>query len=149
MASIPEEIKEVLETNPTTSALLEGGVYTRPLTRENTPQAFSGVHYLVAASVYDGDEYPNFRGDYIPTAFDQVPEIRFIAPAHDQGKKALRDLVHHCKFLFEGYVQTSDYGPKFFYTWAGTTQILDSEEFLGAVTCTVRFQVTGVSIVFH
>lgn len=149
MSSIPDEIKSVLDTNPDTVALLTGGAHVKPLSREHTPDAFDGVYYRVAAAIYDGDEFPNFRGDYIPTAFDAVPEIRLIAPATNQGKQALRDLTHMCKLLFEGYVQTSDYGPKLFYTWAGTTRIVDSEEFIGAVTCTIRFQVTGVSVVFY
>jgi hypothetical protein len=149
MASIPEEIVDVLTTNPTTNALLTGGVYDRPISRKSTPQIFDGTYYRVGAAVYDGEEFPNFRGDYIPTAFDSIPSIRFIAPANSTGKQAIRDLVRWAKMLFEGYVQTSDYGPKFFYTWAGTTMIVDSEEFMGAVTCTLRLQVTGVAVVFQ
>lgn len=144
MASIPDEIINVLTTVPAANALLTGGAYQRPLDREGTPGAFAGVYYRVAAYVVDGDEYEHFRSDYIPTAYYSVPEIRMLAPAHDQGKQALRDLVYQIKLLFYDYVMVSDYGPRLFFRWAETTRIIDSEEHIGACTCTVRLQVTGV-----
>jgi hypothetical protein len=132
------------------TGILKGGVWTRPLKREGaaaTPEAFydaaQGKMNRPAAVVVDGGMAVHRQIEAIPHAYVSLPRIVLYAPAGQGGKNAMNtafsriyDLLHNYRFLTEENTYAS-------LVFADRTTLLDSEEFIGALSSIMRFQVTS------
>lgn len=132
------------------TGILTGGIWDRPLKREgasHTPEAFYqseiGKMNRPAGVILDGGMSPHRQVEAIPHAYWSFPRVILYAPASRNGKIAIESAFGRIyDLLHEWWVQTDElsYADVRF---ADRTGIIDNEEFIGAVSATVRFQVTS------
>lgn len=132
------------------SGILKGGVWNRPLKREgasHTPEAFYQSEFgklnRPAAVVVDGGIVPHRQVESIAHAYWSFPRIVLYAPATASGKQALHDAFSRIYDLLHEWRVTTDESTIATFMFADRTTLLDSEEFIGAVSTVVRFQVTA------
>lgn len=132
------------------SGILKGGVWNRPLKREGaaaTPEAFfqsiNGKGIRPAAVVVDGGMTPHRQREAIAHAYNSFPRVFLYAHAGAGGKSAIESAVSRIYDLLHDYRFVTDEGPYASLLFADRTPVLDSEEFIGAKSTVMRFQVTS------
>jgi hypothetical protein len=133
------------------TGILRGGIWDRPLKREGaarTPEAFYVTEFgklnRTAGVVLDGGRNPHRQVESIPHASWSFPRVVLYAQATAGGKAAIEqafsriyDLLHHWRTPIPETPNTT-----VVFEFADSTPVLDSEEFIGAVSTVVRYQAT-------
>jgi hypothetical protein len=139
------------------SGLLTGGLWNRPLKRANpneaipspgsTPAAFGDASEVgrirYAASLVDHGDFPHIQELDIPTAFRMNIAIHIYAQAHESGKAQIRLIEERLFDLLHGYRFVTDNGPYARVFFTSRFGIVDSEEFVGAVTDYCRYDIVS------
>lgn len=132
------------------TGILKGGVWDRPIKREGpaaTTEAFyqsiNGANLRPCAVVLDGGQTPHFQEESIPHAYNSMPLITLFATASRSGKTALDSAASRIYVLLHNWSFVTNEGPVAFVRFADRTGVRDSEEFIGGISCAIRYQVTS------
>lgn len=91
-------VKNRLVADATLMALLPGGFYTRPITRESTPAAFDADLRLMNSG-YVSDSGEGIFNISKPNSFSSSATVYFLANADEERKDLMRQAKRRAKLL--------------------------------------------------
>lgn len=156
MASIPHLMRDRIQGDATLMALLTGGVYIKPLTRNSTPAAFrkvgqdpanpARIWYNPAMSIRDPFYTRHPLTDFRATAYSAIQDNHIYCESNDTDKEKIRQVIGRLVRIFDDWYEDTDYGTRVFFKFYGADPIGDAEEFEGASKTVVRFTLTGAFV---
>jgi hypothetical protein len=134
------------------TGIAKGGIYTRPLkmpdptdNRGSTPTAFNASSGVIRPSIVVRVEsmVHHFQFTQMPTAINVNVVVWMYAASHDNGKIAIEDMRARLDFLLDGYIFTTDQGPKGFVDWDFNFGVKENhQEFEGSLLDFTRYSIT-------
>jgi len=142
MGPVALAIHTVLAGSETLTDILTGGIYTKTLDRDDTPDAFdSNGRALPAASVRDLGEDTDPTGK--DTAFGGFPQVWFQADATDAGRAAIESAWEIARALIPRQVAGPN-GTGAEVKVIGRVAVDDQVSIPGVVVGMMRLQVAGL-----
>lgn len=155
-ASLSQTIKDKVEADAGIMAILTGGVWTRPIvrdqspdpndpTRGSTPDAFETIQpYRIkpCLSIAEGTQDKNSSG--VPGAMFGFPTLWLRSQPKDTEKAKLEDVFLRLKRLFDAKPLPMPSGAGCIVSMAGRMGPIDDPVISGAVVMMVRLQIDGI-----